>query len=143
MTSITEFHLSATGISRRDGQGDRVGRIVMVGSGVKVANGGPGLCCSWTGSRSRCRGRTASDQASASTEATPRIRIVPAMPPRIHGIQFTLRWTTNLKLGGTEIGTTVMLSWPPRWRARSRPARLLANWASSGSPGSRRSRPGR
>ena len=47
---------------------------------------------------------------SATAEAAPRSRTAPTIPPMIHGVQFTFFRTTNLKLGGTEINTTVILS---------------------------------
>ena len=104
---------------------DSVGKIVIVGSGVAVSNGvavsvgvkvvsGRGESGSFHSAVSRPR---------ATNEAAPRSRTAPAIPPMIQGSQFMCFLTTNLKLGGTEINTTVMLSCPPRELASSISAR--------------------
>ena len=54
-----------------------------------------------------------------STEPTTRMNITPATPPMIHGSQPALFFTVSLKLDGTEIKTTVVLSCPPREFASS------------------------
>ena len=64
-----------------------------------------------------------SSKPSVKTAAAPITRTIPAMIPMIQGIQFTFFLTTSLKLGGTAINTTVMLSCPPRELASSISAR--------------------
>src|SRR6266498_215009 len=102
---------------------DKVGRIVMVDKGVCVDNGvfvrvgvgvmvGVGVEFPFRPSRPRVK-----------TAAAPITRIIPAMIPMIQGIQFTFFRITSLKLGGTAINTTVMLSCPPRELASSISAR--------------------
>src|SRR5688572_6291980 len=97
--------------------------MVMVGAAVAVANGisvgvgvtvvvGVGVGVSFRASKPR-----------ANTEATPNRRIALAIPPMIHGSQFICFLTTSLKLAGTAISTTVMLSCPPRELAISINAR--------------------
>src|SRR5215210_4425464 len=102
---------------------DSVGKIVMVGSGVVVIKGvlvGIGLA-GIVGVRVALAFRVS--KPNASTDAAPNTRIAPVIPPMIHGIQLTLRGMTNLKVGGTAIKTTVMLSCPPRELAISINAR--------------------
>src|SRR5215207_6231577 len=102
---------------------DSVGRMVMVGNGVIVAKDvlvivgfevglGEGVAFPFRASR-----------PSAKTEATPRSRTVPTTPPMTHGSTFTFFRTTSLKLAGTAINTTVILSCPPRELASSINAR--------------------
>src|SRR6476646_622329 len=92
---------------------DNVGRMVIVAKGVCVVGGVfVGLGVPSLLSRPRVK-----------TAAAPITRIMAAMIPMIQGIQFTFFLTSNLKLEGTEINTTVMLSCPPRELARSIRAR--------------------
>src|SRR5688572_7459530 len=49
-----------------------------------------------------------------STEPTTRISITPVKPPMTHGSQPAVFFTVSLKLDGTEIKITVVLSCPPR-----------------------------
>ncbi len=72
------------------------GVMVRVGVGVIV---GVGLAFPPRVSRPR-----------AKTEAAPKSRTAPAIPPMIQGIQFIFFLTASLKWGGTEINTTVILS---------------------------------
>src|SRR5215213_2560536 len=93
---------------------EMVGKIVMVGGRIVVANAvlvrvgfdiGVGVNVAFPFRAS---------SPSASTEATPSSRIVPTTPPMTHGSTFTFFLMTSLKLGGTAIKTTVILSFPPR-----------------------------
>ena len=77
----------------------RIGVCVIVGVGVEVP---------FLPSRPRVK-----------TAAVPITRTILAMIPMIQAIQFTFFLTTSLKLGGTAISTTVMLSCPPRELASS------------------------
>ena len=102
---------------------DNVGRIVIVDKGVDVDNGvfvsvggevivGVGVDFPFRLSK-----------PSVKTAVAPMTRIMPATTPMIQGIQFTFFRTINLKFGGTEINTTVILSCPPRELASSINAR--------------------
>ena len=82
------------------GRGVAVTNGVTVGAGVNVL-AGVGVAVAFP---PRVR------RPSARTEAAPTSSTAPAIPPMIHGIQFICFLTTSLKLGGTEINTTVILS---------------------------------
>src|SRR5687768_3805912 len=59
------------------------------------------------------------NRPKVSNEPTSRMSIAPASPPITHGSQPAVFFTVSLKLDGTEIKITVVLSCPPREFASS------------------------